>query len=257
MKFLFYIIIGVIIVFIFKNENNYLYDFKYTIFLIPLLNLLLFISYFSSIFPNGIKAQVNKNELRKFITLSIKFLLFSAFSMFIGNIFYKKSHDVFSSVSLGFCTGCIVWASISLIWKFYKNTTRVKLYENIFALSLLIIAYTYGIYSIEMQLVKGDKTPDLPYAFNILILLFHIIIKNFKSLFLYRKAKIDTKVKIIENSTYTIIIFLSCIFSLFESYKLIIFLFLVGIILFLAYPLIKPHIYNFLKSKKINQTMKI
>lgn len=248
-KFLFYIIIGVIIVFILKNENNYWLAFKYFIALVPLLNLLLFILSFSKIFPNGIKGKINKFEFNKFISFSIALLLFSAFSLFISNIFYEKSYETFSSINLGFCAGCIIWALISLILKFYKKSTRIKIYENIFALILLITIFIYGIYSIETQFIKGDKDADLPFAFNLIIVVFHNFTRNFKSLFLYQKAKIDTKVNIIEISTYTIIGFLIFIFSIFVNYKYILLIYLFGIIYFLSFPLIKQHIYNFLKAK--------
>lgn len=211
------------------------------------------VHFHSRIFPYGTKGKINKIEFKKTSYSIIAFISFFIFSSYIWHIFYKKSYGIHSSLFLGFIAGSIVWALISLFRKFYKKTSKISFYQNIFAIFLLIVFFIYGKYSIETELAKGK---DSPYAFDdasFLIISYNVIIKNFKGLILFKKVKTETKIKIIEISIYTIFLFLFIVLKNLGQFKVAFFVILFGFLCLIVFQVIKPSLLEFIKKYQANK----
>lgn len=208
------------------------------------------ISSFPRVFPTGIKGKINIFDLKR-ISINVgAFFLFLIFSCGVWYYFGTKPFGNRAGFYLGFISGSIAWASISLIRKFFVKTTKPAFYQNIFALIMLIIMFRAVYSSFQSQILKGDTIPDLPSYFNLLLWCWYPMIKTFKALFLYRRLKIDTKTKIIENLALLLIVLIIGILSELEQFfpsAIIIFL---SLALYLNREKIKPFIVKFLAANQ-------
>ncbi len=207
-----------------------------------------FLLYFPRVFPTGIKGKINIFELKRMILNVAAFVLYFIFSCCVWYYFYTKPFGNHAGFFLGFISGSIAWASISLIRKLFLKTTKPALYQNIFALIMLIIMFRAVYLSLQSQIFRGDTFPDLPSYFNLLIWFWHPIMKNFKALFLYKRANIETKSKIIETSALILLIFTLLILLHFRQFFPSAIIVVISLALYLNLEKIKPFIVKFLAA---------
>lgn len=209
-----------------------------------------FIFYFPRVFPTGIKGRLNTYELKKISRIISAFVLFFIFSCCVWYYFSTKSFGNHAGFFLGFISGSIAWASISLIRKFFLKTTKPALFQNIFALIILIILFRSVYLSLQSQILRGDTFPDLPGYYNLLVWFWHPIMKNFKALFLYKRAKIETKSKIIETSALILLIFTLLILLEFEQFFPSAIILFLSLVLYLNLERIRRFIVKFLANNQ-------
>lgn len=207
------LIIAIIIVMISIAQSSFLNALLFAISSAIIVIASSLISYFPRAFPSGIKGKLNKIELKKLLLSISAFILFFILSVYIWHYFYAQSFGNHISLFIGFLSGSIAWATISLIRKFFSKTSKASFYQNIFAILVLIYMLKTIYFSALSQKLSGDNIPDLPSSFSFLVIFFHPLMKNFKALFLYKRAKLDTKAKIIELSIWSILAILLLIFS--------------------------------------------
>ena len=215
----FLVFIAIFIVMISFLQSN----FWHALFFISISALLLFttnlIFFLPKVFPFGIRGKINNFELEKLSKISAAFLSFFIFSSYICHFFYTKSFGNHISISLGFLAGSIAWAIISLVRKLFLKAAKISIFQNIFAICILIIVFKGVNDSAQSQVLKGDLRPDMPSYFNMALIFWQPLMKNFKALFLYKRASIKTKAKIIELSIWSIIVISMSILITFGMYK--------------------------------------
>lgn len=171
------------------------------------------ISYFPRVFPFGIKGEFNQIELKKMLLVNSGFILFFLFSIYIWHFFYEKSFGNHISFILGFTSGSTALATIALVRKIFTKASKISIYQNIFVILILGFIVKTTITSVQSQLLRGDIKPDMPSFYSFAIIFLFPLMKNIKALFLYKRAKIETKAKIIELSVWSILAILLLIFS--------------------------------------------
>ncbi|MBN8648623.1 MAG: hypothetical protein J0L55_11760 [Caulobacterales bacterium] len=198
------LLIAVIIFTSSSSQQDYWSTFRISTLSILFIIICICINNYRKIFPVGVTGKCNNYELKKTASSIVGVLIFSALLFYIWSFYYKKSYGNLACIFLGFNACYIVWTLISIIKVVFKKYSKILLYKNIFGLLILILIFKMAVTSVQKQILSGDTHPDLPFFYNFALVYWPEILKQFKSLLLFKRLKTESKAIFIEKASVAI-----------------------------------------------------